>query len=130
MCYNEEIYEAPNVFDPERFLKDEKLDISNDPEDRVFGSGRRYAHTYASNCHCFDHRHTLTRPHCSVDRSCPGKHFALGTLFLNIACILAVFDIAAPVDEKLDGKYHEGFFRCVMDHGSGCSRITFDDGLT
>jgi len=35
-------------------------------------------------------------------------------LFLNIACTLAVFDIAAPVDEKLEVKYHESFVRWVM----------------
>ena len=48
-----------------------------------------------------------------IDRACPGKHFALRTVFLNIACTLAVFDIAEPVGEKLDGKYHEGFFSCA-----------------
>jgi len=49
-----------------------------------------------------------------VNRVCPGKHFALRTLFLNIACTLAVFDIAAPADEKLEPKYHENFIRWVI----------------
>jgi hypothetical protein len=35
-------------------------------------------------------------------------------LFLNIACTLAVFDISAPVGEKLDAKYREGLIRCVV----------------
>jgi hypothetical protein len=34
-------------------------------------------------------------------------------LFLNIACILAVFDISAPVGEKLEAKYKESTIRCV-----------------
>ena len=47
-------------------------------------------------------------------RTCPGRHFALRTLFLNIACTLAVFEISAPVGEKLEAKYHEGFIRYVL----------------
>ena len=40
--YDETVYPAPHTYDPERFLKDGKLDCSvNDPEDRIFGSGRR-----------------------------------------------------------------------------------------
>ena len=46
-------------------------------------------------------------------RTCPGNHFTLRTLFLNIACILAVFDILVPLGEKLEAKYNEGYARCV-----------------
>ena len=43
VCYDEAEYEAPHIYDPERFLKDGQLDTSvKDPEDRIFGSGRRY----------------------------------------------------------------------------------------
>jgi len=46
VCYNEAVYKAPHVYDPERFLKDGKFDgPSKGFEDRVFGSGRRYART-------------------------------------------------------------------------------------
>jgi len=42
ICYDETVYPAPHTYDPERFLKDGKLDPSvKDPEDRVFGAGRR-----------------------------------------------------------------------------------------
>lgn len=42
--YDGNVYPAPTTFDPERFLKDGKLDRSiRDPEERIFGSGRRYA---------------------------------------------------------------------------------------
>ena len=43
ICYDDEVYPQPTLFDPERFLKDGKLDPSvKSPEDRVFGAGRRY----------------------------------------------------------------------------------------
>lgn len=49
VCYNEAVFEAPRTYDPERFLKDGKLDGSaNGLEERVFGSGRRYARALAS----------------------------------------------------------------------------------
>ena len=42
VCYNETVFPAPHTYDPERFLKDGKLDSSvMDPEERIFGSGRR-----------------------------------------------------------------------------------------
>jgi len=41
-CYDETVYPAPHTYDPERFLKDGKLDPSvKGPEARVFGTGRR-----------------------------------------------------------------------------------------
>ena len=43
ICYDEAVYPEPHKYDPERFLKDGRLDSSvKDPEDRVFGTGRRY----------------------------------------------------------------------------------------
>ena len=44
VCYNETVFPAPHTYDAERFLKDGKLNSSAmDPEDGVFGSGRRCA---------------------------------------------------------------------------------------
>lgn len=43
VCYNEVVYPEPQIYDPERFMKDGKLNRSVlNPEERVFGSGRRY----------------------------------------------------------------------------------------
>ena len=44
VCYNETVFPTPQTYDPERFLKNKKLNGSiDDPETRIFGSGRRYA---------------------------------------------------------------------------------------
>lgn len=44
VCYNEAVFPSPHTYDPERFLNDGKLDTSVwDPEESVFGSGRRYS---------------------------------------------------------------------------------------
>ena len=42
VCHDPAIYPDPEAFNPDRFLKDGKIDpqVFN-PEDRVFGSGRR-----------------------------------------------------------------------------------------
>jgi cytochrome P450 len=74
ILHDPSVYPEPHVFNPERFLKDGKLDRSvRDPEDRVFGSGRRI---------------------------CPGRHFANRTLFLRIATVLATFNIEPGVNER------------------------------
>ena len=42
MFNDESIYSRPRTFNPERYLKDGKLDYSvKDPEEMVFGFGRR-----------------------------------------------------------------------------------------
>ena len=39
--------------------------------------------------------HTLMNP----GRICPGKHLALRTVYLVVACVLSVFDIGPALDE-------------------------------
>ena len=82
-------YPAPHIFNPERFLKDGKLDRSvKDPEDRVFGSSRRIR---------------------------PGKHFASRANFLRFATIPATLNIEPGVNDKgqveSEIKFHESVVR-------------------
>ncbi|KAM5539371.1 hypothetical protein V8D89_006823 [Ganoderma adspersum] len=72
--HNPEMFEDPDEFRPERFIRDGKLDLSVcDPSAFIFGSGRRI---------------------------CVGRYFADASFFLNIASILHVFDVTPPLDEN------------------------------
>ncbi|KAH9847896.1 cytochrome P450 [Lenzites betulinus] len=72
ILHDSQVYEDPFVFRPERFLG--KDDVL-DPLNLMFGFGRRI---------------------------CAGRFLALPSLFINIASLLHVFDIRAPLDE--DGR--------------------------
>jgi len=73
--HDETVYPDSHAFNPSRFLTEDGLIDPSvpDPEQRVFGSGRRI---------------------------CPGRFFAVKVVFISIARILAVFDILPPVDEN------------------------------
>ncbi|KAI0767311.1 CyP450 monooxygenase [Fomes fomentarius] len=74
--HDADIYEDPETYCPERFLRDGKLDPTvRDPAAYAFGYGRRI---------------------------CPGRHYADAALFINIASALHVFDITPPLDD--DGR--------------------------
>ena len=107
--HNESVYPDAHKFNPNRFLKDGQINLDvKDPEQLVFGWGRRYFHS----------QRTLIFPfHFGDDmyfsRICPGRHFALRVVFLTIARTLAVFDISKCLDEDgkpvvPDGKYSLG----------------------
>jgi len=73
LFHDPNVYKNPETFNPERFLKDGKLDPHVvTPDDAMFGFGRRI---------------------------CPGRHLASESLFLNVVCILAMFDIEKALDE-------------------------------
>ncbi|TBU24770.1 cytochrome P450 [Dichomitus squalens] len=71
--HDPEVYEDPDVFRPERFIRDGKLNPTvQDPTAFSFGFGRRI---------------------------CPGRHFAEAVVFINVACALHVFNITPPLGE-------------------------------
>ncbi|KAJ7485833.1 cytochrome P450 [Mycena latifolia] len=74
MLHDETDYPDPFNFEPERFLKDGKLDPGvRDPVTLAFGFGRRI---------------------------CPGLHFAYSSVWIAVASILTCFDISPAVDES------------------------------
>ncbi|KAI0352607.1 CyP450 monooxygenase [Trametes cingulata] len=72
ILHDPEVYEQPEEFRPDRFIRDGQLDNTvRDPAAFMFGFGRRI---------------------------CPGRYFAEDSLFINIASVLHVFDIGPPLD--------------------------------
>ncbi|KAL7277161.1 hypothetical protein ACG7TL_009007 [Trametes sanguinea] len=87
-------YPEPDVFRPERYLKDNKL-VSDglDPTTVAFGMGRRI---------------------------CPGRHFADDALFINMASVLHVFNISHQLDERgepipVEAKVTSGFLSDIAE---------------
>ncbi|KAF9447305.1 putative CyP450 monooxygenase [Macrolepiota fuliginosa MF-IS2] len=74
VMHDPEVYPEPEIFKPERFLKDGKLDRSvRDPLAYAFGFGRRI---------------------------CPGRYFALDSLYSVATAILACFTVEPPLGEN------------------------------
>jgi len=74
MLHDEETYPDPFTFNPERFLKDGKLNPDvKDPSTATFGFGRRI---------------------------CPGRFMAYSSVWISIAMMLASLEITKAVDEQ------------------------------
>ncbi|TFY83605.1 hypothetical protein EWM64_g397 [Hericium alpestre] len=87
MLHNPDIYPDPEAFKPERFLTKEG-GLSDDEVLAGFGFGRRV---------------------------CPGRNFAMSTLYMTVACLLSVFNIRPKKDE----------------HGKDIPvNVTYTDGLS
>ncbi|KAF9457678.1 cytochrome P450 [Collybia nuda] len=74
MLHDEKIYPDPFTFNPDRFMKDGKLNPAiKDPAHAAFGFGRRI---------------------------CPARYMAYSSVWIAIASLVATFDIKKPLDEK------------------------------
>ncbi|KAI0713249.1 cytochrome P450 [Earliella scabrosa] len=90
ILHDEKAYHDPLTYNPDRFLRpDGTLDPNvRDPSVAAFGFGRRI---------------------------CPGRFMAIDSMWITIACVLAVFDIKKAIGEDgkevtPDGEYISGFF--------------------
>ncbi|TFK33959.1 cytochrome P450 [Crucibulum laeve] len=73
MLHNETIYPDPFIFNPDRFMKNGKINISvRDPVHACFGFGRRIR---------------------------PGRYMAFSAVWIAIASLISVFDIEKVVDD-------------------------------
>jgi len=70
ILHDEEAYPDPFSFNPERFIKNGKQDLSiRDPASAAFGFGRRV---------------------------CPGRHLGMESIWVAISGLLAVYEILPP----------------------------------
>lgn len=91
ITHDPELYPDPEVFDPSRHLGEQP---QVDPFKFVFGFGRRVC---PGEIHCRGRFFSVL-----LADGCLGAHFAEVSLFLNIASILATFNITKALDP--DGK--------------------------
>ncbi|EKM54990.1 uncharacterized protein PHACADRAFT_119876 [Phanerochaete carnosa HHB-10118-sp] len=87
ILHDEQAYPDPLRFNPDRFMKDGKLDPSVREPDAAFGFGRRV---------------------------CPGRYLAYEAIWIAVACMLAVFNLSKAKDEHgmeitPSGEYNVGF---------------------
>ena len=87
-----EAFNNPEEFQPERYLKDGKLNPDvRDPDCAAFGFGRRSVNTtYPPNIYA----------HQLLPSICPGRHLSDNSLYSIVSCVLAVYDIKPPVDDQ------------------------------
>lgn len=90
MLHDPDVYAEPEKFNPDRFLKGGQIDTDvKDPQAYSFGSGRRLVSFNFTNIFHLFFLHI---------RICPGRYFALDSLYTVVTGVLACFTITPPQD--------------------------------
>jgi len=103
----------PIEYKPERYLKDGILNPDMNTNSAVFGFGRRI---------------------------CPGRHLADNSLYSIVSCVLAVYDIKPPVDDKgniikLEAEFTSEFlsypvpFKCIIKPRTPAAEALIRDSI-
>ena len=93
--HDRKAFNNPQEFQPERFLKDGKLNPDvRDPECAAFGFGRRSVNAIYDSPSYYA---LITNSSTSI---CPGRHLSDNSLYSIVSCVLAVYDIKPPVDDQ------------------------------
>ena len=88
--HDRKAFSNPGEFEPERYLKDGKLNPDIRDPDAAFGFGRRSVKNGILGM--------LINSSCAS--ICPGRHLSDESLYLIVSCLLAVYYIKPPVDDK------------------------------
>ena len=92
ILHDPKVFNNPMEFQPERYLKDGKLNPDvRDPLCAAFGFGRR-----SVNRSNIFYEVYLMEPFPSI---CPGRYLGDNMLYLIASSLLAVFDIKPPADD-------------------------------
>jgi hypothetical protein len=115
MTRDERMYPKPELFNPDRFMNQDKTEADlTEPKDFIFGFGRRQViitrGRFKSSPFTIIHHHF---------RECPGKVFADANVWLVSACIIAAFQAPVSLDElgkKVvpPAQFTSGFVRYVQ----------------
>lgn len=90
MLHNEDDYPEPDVFKPERFLVDGRLNGDKSVDSLIFGFGRYFNISF----------HCIPSPTLLVRRVCPGRYTADGSIWAAMVSILSAFKISKALDER------------------------------
>lgn len=123
MTRNTRTFPNPEVFNPDRYFNNDgtwNTDVL-DPTTFAFGFGRRCASMFFMSMNQFAYPKLCCR-------MCPGRHFAIASIYIYAASILHVFNISQKRD--VSGKQIEierdmvsGVVTCVPRWPVRCSRL-------
>lgn len=106
MNHDPDVFDEPDKFMPERWLKDDSGEAKDDLRLWTFGFGRRYVFVYDSYILV-----ALLTP----NSACPGQRLAENTLLISISTILWALTISPAIDPvtaeelKIDSERESGF---------------------